>query len=388
MSEAGVADDVLIDLDRAATTPVHPRVLAGMLPYFTERSGNPSSVHAAGRVARRAVEEARERVAAAVNARPRQLVFTSGATEALHLAVFGSLAGRERAHVVSSTSEHAAVREALRECERRGHVVTWLSPDEEGMVSPEALLSALREDTALLALMRVNNETGVLHDLLPLREELEARGVRVLVDAVQAFGYEGVSLEELGADMIALSSHKVEGPKGCGALVMGDGVTVEPQQRGGGQERGLRGGTVDVPAVVGFGLAAERCADWRARAERVGGLRDRLERALCRLDGAYVNGGNAPRGPKHTNVRFAGVDGEVLLINIDAMGVLASAGSACSSGSLEPSQVLIAMGLAEAEARSSVRFSLGEHLDEASVDEAAGRIEAAVARSRGTVPGH
>ena len=372
-----------IDLDRAATTPVRHDVLAGMLPFFREQAGNPSSVHAAGRRARRAVEEARERLAAAVGAQPRQVVFTSGATEALHLAVHGLLAARPGAHVVTSLSEHAAVLEAVRACERRGCSVSWLRPDASGRVSADALMAALRPDTALVALMRVNNETGVRHDLAPLRAELVGRGVRVLVDAVQAFGYESVSLEALGADLLALSSHKVEGPKGCGALVLADDVTLEPQQRGGGQERGLRGGTVDVPAVVGFGLAAERAADWRARAARVTALRERFEAALRRQPGVHVNGADAPRGPKQANLRFEGVDGDTLWINLDGLGVLASAGSACAAGSVEPSHVLVAMGVARDAARASVRFSFGDHLDEALVDEAARRVAEALQRSRG-----
>jgi len=377
----------VLDLDRAATTPVHPDVLAAMLPYFSQRAGNPASVHASGRLARRAVEDARERVAAAVDVRPRQVVFTSGATEALHLAVRGYLAERSPAHVVSCLSEHAAVREALRACARRGAEVTWLRPDDRGCVSHEALLAALQPDTLLVALMRVNNETGVRHDLAPLRAELHARGVRVLVDAVQAFGYEAVDLPTLGADMLALSSHKVEGPKGCGALVLAEDVTIVPQQSGGGQERGLRGGTVDVPAVVGFGLAAERSAAWQGRAECVGALRDRFEVALTGLADVTVNAGGAPRGPKHSNLRFADVDGQTLLMNLDASGVLASAGSACSAGSVEPSHVLTAMGLPSAEAASSVRFSLGDHLDEAAVDEAVRRVTLALRRSRGEAVG-
>jgi cysteine desulfurase len=372
-----------IDLDRAATTPVAEDVLAAMLPYFSERAGNPASVHAAGRSARRALEEARERVAAAVRATPRQVVFTSGATEALHLAVHGSLGPRAGAHAVTSRTEHAAVVEALRACEGRGHEVTWLRPDRDGVVARAAVEAALGPATALVALMRTNNETGVQHDLGPLRAALRARGVRVLVDAVQAFGYEPVDLETLGADMIALSSHKVGGPKGCGALVLGQDVVLEAQQRGGGQERGLRGGTVDVPAVVGFALAAERAADWQARAARVAALRDRFEAALLRLPGVHVNAARAPRGPKHANVRFDDVDGEVLLINLDTLGVLASAGSACAAGSIEPSHVLLAMGQAPAEARASIRFSFGDHLDEGVVDEAAHRVAAAVQRSRG-----
>ncbi len=376
-------DGQTIDLDRAATTPVHPEVLAAMLPYFRERSGNPASVHAAGRRARRAVEEARERVAAAVEVKPRQVVFTSGATEALNLAVKGFLAKRPGAHVVSCLSEHAAVLGAVRACERAGHPVTYLRPDEAGRVPDEALAEALRPDTALLALMRINNETGVRHDLAPLRSRVDELGAAVLVDAVQAFGFERCGLAFVGADLMAVSSHKVEGPKGCGALVLADGVTLEPQQRGGGQERGVRGGTVDVPAVVGFGLAAERSADWSARAARVRALRERFEASVTSMPGVSVHGAAAPRGPKHANVQFEAVDGEVLLINLDSLGVLASAGSACSAGSIEPSHVLLSMGLSSDAARASVRFSFGDHLDEPLVDEAARRVSVALRRSRG-----
>jgi cysteine desulfurase len=376
-----------IDLDAAATTPVHPDVLAAMLPYFREHAGNPASVHAAGRRARRAVEEARENVAAAVDARPRQVVFTSGATEALHLAVRGFLAGRPGAHLVSCVSEHAAVLGAIRASERAGHPVTWLRPEGSGLVPTEAVAEALRPDTALVALMRINNETGVRHDLAPLRARIDELGARVVVDAVQAFGFERCSLSALGADMMALSSHKVEGPKGCGALVLAEGVALEPQQPGGGQERGLRGGTVDVPAVVGFGVAALRSASWSERSVRTQAARDRFEAGVRQLPGVRVNGAAAPRGPKHANVRFETVDGETLLINLDALGVLASAGSACAAGSVEPSHVLLAMGLSRAAARASVRFSFGDGLDERLVGEAVRRVSVALRRSRGEPDG-
>jgi cysteine desulfurase len=373
----------VIDLDRAATTPVHPDVLTAMLPWFSANAGNPSSLHRAGRAARRAVEDARERLAEALEATPRQVVFTSGATEALHLAVLGSLALRPAAHVVASAAEHAALLEAVRAAERRGHPVTWVPSGCDGRIAHDELVAALRDDTALVAVMRTNNETGVQNDLAPLREHFETRGVRVLVDAVQAFGVERVGLEPCGADLLVVSSHKVEGPKGCGALLLRDGVVVEPQQRGGGQERGLRGGTVDVPAVVGFGRAALRATSWQDRAQRVAALRDRLERGVCAIGGVTVHGSAAPRGPKHVHVHVGGIDGETLLINLDREGVLASAGSACAAGSLEPSHVLLAMGRSAAEARASVRFSLGDHLDEAAIDEAVRRVRRAVRTTRG-----
>lgn len=371
-----------LDLDRAATTPVHPDVLTAMLPYFSQHAGNPASVHAAGRRARRAVEESREQLAAAVEVRPRQVVFTSGATEALHLAVHGTLATRPGAHLLAASSEHAALIEALRSAERRGHPVTWLQPDHDGVVQHDAVLEALRPDTALLALMRTNNETGVQHDLAPLRERLRAAGVTVVVDAVQALGYEALSLEGCGADLMALSSHKLEGPKGCGALVLAEDVSVEPQQRGGGQERGLRGGTVDVPAVVGFGAAVARSHPAEARGARVRALRERFEHALTQQPGVHVNGAGAARGPKQANLRFDGVDAETLLIALDGLGVWASAGSACAAGSIEPSHVLLAMGLSERVARSSLRFSFGDHLSEEQVDDAARRVVTALERCR------
>lgn len=373
----------IIDVDRAATTPVHPDVLEAMLPWFRDRAGNPSSLHAAGREARRAVEDARERVAAALEATARQVVFTSGATEALHLALLGSLALRPGAHIVASAAEHAALLEAVRTAARLGHPVTWVPSGPDGRIDHDELAAALQDDTALLAVMRTNNETGVQNDLAPLRAQVEARGVRVLVDAVQSFGHERVGLEHCGADLLVVSSHKVEGPKGSGALVLRDGVVVEPQQRGGGQERGLRGGTVDVPAVVGFGRAAVRATAWQERAARVSALRDRLERGVCAMGGVTVHGSGAPRGPKHVHVHVEGIDGETLLINLDREGVLASAGSACAAGSLEPSHVLLAMGRSAAVSRASVRFSLGDHLDETVIDEAVLRVRRAVLRTRG-----
>jgi len=377
------AQAAVIDLDRAATTPVHPDVLAAMLPWFSDRAGNPASLHRAGREARRAVEDARERLAEALEATPRQLVFTSGATEALHLAVLGSLALRPGAHVVASAAEHAALLEAVRVAQRRGHPVTWLAGGQDGRIDHDEVVAALRDDTALVAVMRTNNETGVQNDLAPLRGTFEERGVRVLVDAVQSFGYERVGLEPCGADLAVVSSHKVEGPKGCGALLVRDGLALEPQQRGGSQERGLRGGTVDVPAVVGFGRAAVRCAAWQDRATRVAALRDRFQRGVCAIGGVSVHSGDTPRGPKHAHVHVDGIDGESLLINLDREGVLASAGSACAAGSVEPSHVLLAMGLPVAVARASVRFSLGDHLDDEDVDEAVRRVRRAVLRTRG-----
>jgi cysteine desulfurase len=367
---------------------VHPDVLAAMLPYFREHAGNPASVHAAGRRARRAVEEARENVAAAVDARPRQVVFTSGATEALHLAVRGFLAGRPGAHLVSCVSEHAAVLERDPGERARRAPVTWLRPEGVGARADRGRRRGAEARHRPGRADAHNNETGVRHDLAPLRARIDELGARVVVDAVQAFGYERCSLSALGADMMALSSHKVEGPKGCGALVLAEGVALEPQQPGGGQERGLRGGTVDVPAVVGFGVAArpqrvvERALGAHAAAARP--LRGGAERN-CRACASTAPPHRA--GPSTPTCASTTVDGETLLINLDALGVLASAGSACAAGSVEPSHVLLAMGLSRAAARASVRFSFGDGLDERLVGEAVRRVSVALRRSRGEPDG-
>lgn len=373
-----------LDLDRAATTPLHPDVLLAMTPWFGV-SANASSVHGAGRRARRAVEDARERIAASVGARPQDVVLTSGATEAIQLGILGVMASRPGAHVVASRIEHAAVLRSVERLEAIGHPVTWISPERDGRIDPAAVAEALRDDTALVALMRVNNETGVLTDLAPIAEAVHARGAWLFSDTVQAFGFETLRLQALGADLIALSAHKVQGPQGVGALLTRPGLDVQAQALGGPQERGHRAGTIPVALVVGFGEAAER-ADLGAvdRATRVAALRDRLEAALLRLPGVHLSvPAGTPRGPKHAHVRVDGLGGQVetLLMNLDAEGVWASAGSACAAGSLEASHVLLAMGWSPAEARSALRFSLGDHLAEVQVDEAAARFSRALART-------
>lgn len=373
-----------LDLDRAATTPLHPDVLRAMTPWFGV-SANASSVHGAGRRARRAVEDARERIATSVGARPQDVVLTSGATEAIQLGILGAMVQRPGGHVVASRVEHAAVLRSVEQLETLGHPVTWVSPLPDGRVEAAALADALRDDTALVAMMRVNNETGVLSDVAAIAEAAHARGALLFSDTVQAFGYEPLRLAELGADMIALSAHKVEGPQGIGALLTRPGLDLKAQALGGPQERGRRAGTTPVALAVGFGEAAERAERGALdRAVRVAALRDRLEAALLRLPGVRPSvPAGVSRGPKHAHLRVDGLHGQVetLLMNLDAEGVWASAGSACAAGSLEPSHVLLAMGWSPAEARSALRFSLGDHLDEAQVDEAAARFARALGRT-------
>jgi cysteine desulfurase len=376
-----------IYLDHAATTPSSAAVRAAMAPWWADGVAvNASSVHRSGQRARAAVEAAREQVAAAIAAVPSELVFTSGATEADALAILGTLdAAPPDAALVVSAAEHAAVVQVAAREERRGRPVVRLAPGPEGAPTPERLeraLGALERPAALVAVMHTNNETGALADVPGLAEVAHAHGAALLCDAVQAFGYAELDVRRLGADLVALSSHKIGGPQGVGALWIRGGHELVPQAIGGAQERGRRAGTQPVATIVGFGAAAEEAGrDPAVRAERTARLRDRLEARLLSLPGVHRNG-TGPRGPKHLNVRVEGVDGEALLIALDAAGVEVSAGSACSAGSLEPSHVLIAMGLTRDAARASLRFSLAASLSEPEIDAAAELFAATLARLR------
>jgi len=382
-----VARDGSIYLDHAATTAVDDAVLAVMLPYLRSDFGNPSSVHRLGQSARRGVEAAREAVALTLDVRPRQVVFTSGATEADDQAVFSTLAERPGGLVVSAV-EHAAVIAAARRLAAAGRDVTFVPPEPSGATSLAAWEGALAEQagrggTALVAGMLVNNETGALADAAAIGALAHRFGALYLCDAVQGYGLEEFTLASLGADLVTVSAHKVYGPKGAGALVMRDGLAVAPMLAGGEQERGHRPGTHAVPAIVGFGAAAALAAAGRAAERaRLAELQRAFESVVLALPGVSLNGAGAVRSVKHTNVRVAGADGETLLMLLDEAGVYASAGSACAAGSVEPSHVLLAMGLDRGEAKASVRFSFGRAVGLEDVLEAARRLETAVERAR------
>lgn len=376
-----------IYLDHAATTPLSDAARAAMEPWWApDVAANASSVHRSGQRARAAVETAREQVASAIAARPSEIVFTSGATEADALAILGTLeAAPSDTALVVSAAEHAAVLQVAAREERRGRPVARLAPGPEGAPSAadlEAALARLARPAALVAVMHTNNETGALADVPALAKVARAHGAALLCDAVQALGVAGLDVGRLGADLVALSSHKIGGPQGVGALWIRPGREPVPQAVGGAQERGRRAGTQPVAAIVGFGAAAEEVGrEAGPRGDRTAWLRDRLEARLLALPGVERNG-RGPRGPKHLNVRVDGVDGEALLIALDAAGVEASAGSACSAGSVEPSHVLLAMGLDRDEARASLRFSLSPEQNVDQVDEAAERFAATLARLR------
>jgi cysteine desulfurase len=372
----------VIYLDYAATTPLDPEVKTGMERAF-EAWGNPSSVHAEGRRAKALLEESHERVAKAIGARPREIVFTSGGSESDALAILGYALAQGKGHLVTTLIEHSAVLTAMKGLERLGYALTYLEPEPlTGMVYPQQVAQALRPDTLLVSVMTVNNELGTLYPIREIAEICKAKGVVFHTDAVQAVGTIPLDVQELGVDMLSLAAHKFYGPKGAGALYLRKGLELFPIAPG-KQEQGFRGGTENLPAVYGMALALEKAVR-RIPEEtpRLLALRERLETALLALPGVELNGHPTLRSPKHVNVTAKGADGEGLLLNLDLMGVCASSGSACSSGSLEPSHVLSAIGRSKAEARASVRFSLGRSTTEAEIDQAVKVFAEAVGRSR------
>jgi cysteine desulfurase len=352
-----------IYFDHNATTPLHPAVWEAMRPFLTEAFGNPSSLHSDGLQARDAVEEAREQVARLLGASAEEIVFTSGGTEADNLAILGSVLARrpQGGHIVTSRIEHPAVLGSCHALETQGFRVTRLPVGSVGTVDPDDLATALSDDTLLVTLMHANNEVGTVQPVRACAALARAHGVLVHTDAVQSVGKIATLVDELGVDLLSLSGHKIHGPKGVGALYVRRGTVLDPIVTGGPQERGLRGGTEPVAAIVGLGVAAQlAAAHLSAEMARVAALRDHLEQgALASIPEVSVNGMSAPRLPTTTNLSFKGIDGQSLVVALDLRGVATSTGSACSSGSLEPSPVLVAMGLSAERVHGAVRFSLG-----------------------------
>ncbi|MGP8245178.1 MAG: aminotransferase class V-fold PLP-dependent enzyme [Bryobacteraceae bacterium] len=374
-------------LDYHATTPVDPRVLEAMLPYFSERFGNAASRgHRFGWEAEKAVELARRQVAALAGADPREIVFTSGATESNNLALKGAAeAYRNRGgHLVTMTTEHRAVLDPVRRLERQGWRVTVLEPGADGLLDPQRLAAAIEPSTVLVSVMHANNEIGVVEPIAAIGALCRERGVLYHCDAAQSFGKIRFDVNAAVVDLASLTAHKICGPKGVGALYVRRcerRVELAPQMDGGGHEAGMRSGTLNVPGIVGFGAACAIAAEEMAEeATRVAGLRDRLLARLSALDGIAVNGSLESRLPGNLNARFAGIDASDLLTALPDVAV--STGSACSSAVPEPSHVLLAIGLSRAEARSSIRFGLGRFHSEDDIDFAAGRVVEEVMRLR------
>jgi cysteine desulfurase len=379
-------------LDNAATTPVDPAVIALMRECLGEDGSfaNPSAIgHAAGRAAAQRVELARAQVSRLIGALPEQIVFTSGATEADNLAVLGTARALApgRRHVVSARTEHKAVLDAVRQLTREGCTVTWLQPDADGRVSARAVAAALRADTALVSLMHVNNETGVIQDIQGIGEVCRAQSVVFHVDAAQSAGRLPLDLARLPVDLLSLSAHKIYGPKGVGALFVRAGRTAPliPLMFGGGQQSGLRPGTLPTHQIAGFGLACELAgAALDADRERIKRWRDRLWRCLDSLGGVTINGEGAPRVPHILNLSFDGVDGESLMSALPSLSV--ATGAACNSASGEPSYVLRALGRSVRQAESALRFSFGRFNTDADIDAAAAQVREAVQRLRAVSP--
>lgn len=370
-------------MDANATTPVLPEVVEAMRPFWGERFGNASAVHEHGRGARAAVDEAREQVAALIGGRASEITFTGGGTESDNQALFGML--RAGQHLVTSAIEHHAVLHAAEELERRGVAVTYVACDGDGVVNASAVRAAMRAETALVSVMLANNETGVVQPVLEIAAVAHERGAMVHTDAVQCCGKMPVRVGEIGCDLLSVSAHKMHAPQGVGALWVRKGLKCAPILFGGAHERQRRAGTENVPGIVGFGCAASLVGDWlredgSAALERM--HREFESELLRRAPGAVIHGRGMPRLPNTTSVRFAGVDAEALVIALDLQGLAVSGGSACTSGAVEPSHVLTAMGLSEAEARSSVRISMSRLNTAEEVGAALEVIEGTVARLR------
>jgi cysteine desulfurase len=350
-------------LDHAATTPMRPEVWEAMRPYALDVFGNASGSHAIARAARNALEEARERCAALIGARPNEVVFTSGGTESDNLAVQGVVLAEDDGGLVTTGIEHEAVLETAAFLESLGREVTLVDPEANGVIEPAAIELAMSRSTALVSVMLANNETGILQPVADLAARFRSKGIDVPIhtDAVQAFGSERIDVDRLGVDLLSIAGHKVGGPKGIGLLYARSGIRPESVLHGGGQEQGRRPGTVNVMGAVGLAVAMERTVDDRSRfTRRVGAERDAFEAALrVGLPSIAVTGTDLDRLPSHSHVRIPGIDQQTALIRLDRAGVAASAGSACSSGAANTSHVLLAMGMGTTEARTALRFSFG-----------------------------
>ncbi len=386
-------------LDFNATTPVEPTVLDAVLPYFSTEFANAASIHTPGQKARAAVETAREQVAALIGARPQEIVFTSGGTESDNHAIFGivsssftsftsSTSSTSSRHIITTAIEHEAVLNACQALEKEGVRVTYLSTDREGQIDLEELRRAIRPETVLITIMHANNELGTVQPLEEIGRIAAEADVYFHTDAVQSAGKIPIDVNAFRLDLLSLSGHKIYAPKGIGALYVRGGTRLRQLLYGGHHQRGFRPGTENVAGIVGLGKAAEISRNSLAEdAQRVSALRDKLQQGLLhRVPQSRVNGGAAPRTPNTTNLVFPGVEGEALLIALDLKGLACSTGAACSSGAVEPSHVLTAIGLPPEEARASLRFSVGRHTTSADIDFALNVVPAAVAQLRELSP--
>ena len=358
-------------MDYASTTPIDPRVIEAMLPYMREVFGNTMSPHAWGMEAREALEKARETIASFIGANPMELIFTSSATESNNLAIKGAaFANKDKGrHIITSRIEHLSVLEPCRWLERNGFEITYLPVDKYGLVDPAEVEKAVRKDTILVSIMHANNEIGTIEPIKEIGEICRSRDIYFHVDAAQSLGKLPIDVEKMNVDLLTISSHKIYGPKGVGALYVGEGVKLEPLLHGGGHEYGLRSSTVNVPGAVGFAKACEIARDSMSEeAERLRRLCRRLIEGIMELDGAHLTGHPEKRLPTIASFWLEFIEGEALILELNERGIAASTGSACSSGKLEPSHVLLAIGLDRRKAKNSLRLSIGRWTKESEIE--------------------
>src|SRR5579884_1720799 len=376
-------------LDNNASTPVLPEVFDAMRPYYLEKFGNASSVHTFGQHARGAVEKSRAAVAALLNARPAEVVFTSGGTEADNLGIFGLV--RRGDHVITSTIEHSAVMNTCKRLEQMGCEVTFVPVNSRSEVNPDDVRNALRPNTRLISIMMANNETGVVQPVEEIGKIAQEADVFFHTDAVQAAGKVPIDVQKIACDALSISGHKIHAPQGTGALFIKKGTLIQPQIYGGSHERQRRAGTENLPGIVGLGKAAEVSREWleSGEAAKMAGMRDHFEDSILRaMEDVGVSGQGAPRVPNTTNLWFDHVEGEALVIALDLKGLAVSSGAACSSGAIEPSHVLLAMGLPHQRARASIRISLGKQTTREDIEFAAKIIPETVGRLREISPAY
>ena len=358
-------------MDYAATTPVDPRVFKVMRPYFSKKFGNTMSLHSFGREAKKALEDSREKIAKVINANPSEIIFTSGATESNNLALKGiAFANKKKGkHLIVSSIEHHCVLDSARWLEKQGFEITYLKVDKHGLVDLAELEDSIREDTILVSIMHANNEIGTIEPIKEIGKICREKGVYFHTDAAQSFGKIPIDVKKMNIDLLTASSHKIYGPKGVGFLFIREGVEIEPLLHGGGHEFGLRSSTVNVAGIVGFAEAAEIARkEMKREAERLTKLRRKLERGVLKIKNSHLNGHPIKRLPNISNFWFDFIEGEALVMYLDQKGIAASTGSACSSESLEPSHVLLAIGLKPHQAQGSLRLSIGRFTTKKEVD--------------------
>ncbi len=361
-----------IYLDYAATTPCDEQVVEAMRPYFTDKFGNPSSIHSFGQEAKKGLEDARQALADFLGAKPEEIVFTSGGTESNNLAIFGSCGALEKKgkHIITSNIEHHAVSEPCKVLEKKGYGVTYVKVNKDGIIDPADVKKAISDKTVLISIMQANNEIGAIQPIAEIGRIAREKGIAFHTDAVQTVGHIPVNVNDLNVDLLSLSAHKFYGPKGVGALYVRKGARINRYLHGGEQENGRRASTSNVPGIVGLAKAIELCKlKLKEEADFQTGLRDALIKGLlAKIDKCRLNGHPSQRLPNNVNMSFEYIEGESMLLNLDMLGISASTGSACSSSSLEPSHVLLAIGLPHEVAHGSLRFSLGRWTKKSDID--------------------